>query len=281
MHKIMNPTSQRIYNEGQQMANQFNQQAAQYGGQYEGARQSALSAQNELQDFTRNMQDPAQMYSNYLGQAQRMYGFNPTDLLKANKALANTNTVIANLPQAVQQQGNYYGTTAGAMANNYAQQAGNLQAVLAGQGNAVNAYRDVLGATQQQANQQTGFGVQGQQLKSQNLQNAYENALSQQNAARDQMQFFSNLYQQQGGLSASQAAQYAAAQASYASAGLAAAQAAQAYANTDQIRQQIALAQEVADKQRKLQSTASQKGTVGVLTGKMQGSSSAGLQGGR
>lgn len=133
--------------------------------------------QNDLSSYRSNMEDPAQMYGRYLTGAQQMYGFNPADLLKSQKVLSNTQTTLANLPQAAQQQGGYYGTTAGAMANNYAQQAGNLQALLSGQGNAVNAYKDVLAATQGQANQQAQLGFQGQQLNVQALNQILQNAL--------------------------------------------------------------------------------------------------------
>lgn len=149
---------------------------------YNQAAQNTMGAQNSLSDYQKNMVDPAKMYGNYLQGAQQMYGFNPQDLLQAQKSMANTNTTIANLPQASQQQGNYYGTTAGAMANNYQQQAGNLQALLAGQGNAVNAYQGVLGATQNQANQQAGLGLQGQQLNVQALNDILSNALGFQNS---------------------------------------------------------------------------------------------------
>ena len=146
--------------------NAYNQSAA-----------NTQAAQNNLQSFSKTMQNPSQMYAQDLTNAQQMYGFDPAQLLKAQQNLANTQTTLANLPQATQQQGNYYGTTAGAMANNYAQQAGNLQNVLAGQGNAVNAYNSVLGATQNQANQQATLGFQGQQLQAQTLQNLVNNAL--------------------------------------------------------------------------------------------------------
>lgn len=236
----MGPTTQQIYQQGQNQANQFNAQSQQYARQFGTFQDQTNQAQQNLQAYTNNMADPAQLYSQYLGNAQQMYGFNPQDLLRASKALANTNTTLANLPQAAQQQGNYYGTTAGAQANNYQQQAGNLNSVLQGQGNAMNAYQNVLAATQQQANQQATLGFQGEQLKSSNLENIYNNALAQQKSASDQMDYFANLYQQQGSLTAQQAAQYAAAQASYAQAGLAAAQAAQ-------INQQVSMAGQVSD----------------------------------
>jgi hypothetical protein len=152
---------------------------------YNQAQQNTMNTQNSLSDYQKNMADPAKMYGNYLQNAQQSYGFNPQDLLQAQKSMANTNTTIANLPQATQQQGNYYGTTAGAMANNYSQQAGNLQALLAGQGNSVNALQSILGATQNQANQQAGLGLQGQQLNVQALTAILQNALGYQNSQQN------------------------------------------------------------------------------------------------
>lgn len=147
-----------------------------------------------------------------------MYGFNPQDLLKANQALANTNTTIANLPKAVEQQGNYYGTTAGAEAQNYANQAGNLQGVMAGQSNAANAFQSVLAATQNQANQSATLGLQGQQLKSQNYQALYQNSVSKMAAAGQTMASIEQLQQQQGNLTAQQVAAYRNAYSQYVSA---------------------------------------------------------------
>lgn len=157
----------------------YNYQGAtnQANSNYNAATQMTQQRQNELAGYRQTMQNPADMYANSLGQAQSMYGFNPQDLIRAQHNLANTQTTLANLPQATQQQGNYYGVTAGGQANNYAQQAGNLNALLAGQANAAGMYRDVLGATQTQANQQAGFGLEGQKLQTQILQSILTNAL--------------------------------------------------------------------------------------------------------
>lgn len=155
-----------------------------YQASYDQAASNTQGAQQNLASTQRSMSDPGQMYSQNLSNAQSMYGFNPQDLLRANQNLAHTQTVMANLPQAVQQQGAYYGTTAGSEANNYAQQAGNLQPVLAGQSNTVGAFQNVLNATQQQAQQQAQLSYQGQQLQLQAAQDQVANALGFQNAAQ-------------------------------------------------------------------------------------------------
>lgn len=157
-----------------------------YSANYQNAAAQTSGAQANLANYQKTMQDPGQMYGQNLANAQQMYGFDPKALGVANQNLARTQTVMANLPQAVQQQGAYYGTTAGSEANNYAQQEGNLQPVLAGQTNAVGAYQNELAATQQQAQQQAQLSYQGQQLQMSGYQDQVANALGFQNAAQAQ-----------------------------------------------------------------------------------------------
>lgn len=179
---------------------------------------ASQAANQNLASYRSQMTDPSQMYKQNVQETQNQYGVDPAQLLKANQALAATQTTMANLPQAIREQGNYYGTTAGAEANNYQQQAGNLQGVLAGQGNAVNAYQASLDKALNQAGTQTQFGVQGQQMNLQTLQGIYENSYKQQQTAQTQLQNLQGLFQQQGQFNASQAAEYAKANAALQSA---------------------------------------------------------------
>lgn len=146
-------------------------------GGYNQAAQATQQQQGNLQNYQANMPNLQNVYQGALTGAQQMYGFNPQDLAKAQKVLAQTQTTLANLPQAVQQQGNYYGTTAGQIANNMAQQGGVLQNVLAGQTNAVGQYQALLGATQAQAQQEQAAQGQYEQLRLGALQNLVANAL--------------------------------------------------------------------------------------------------------
>lgn len=211
---------------GKVLQNQYNHQAAQQYNNYQANQNQSNSAYNNLLTYTKGMSDPAQAYGQSLAGAQQMYGFDPKQLLQANKNLANTNTTLANLPQAAQAQGNYYGTTAGAQANNYAQQAGNLQALLSGQSNTVNAFQSVLGATQNQANQQATLGLQGQQAKSQNYQKLYDTSVNQMQVSGKALSDLQTLQQQQGFLTSQQVKNYQDAYSSYLSAQAAQAQAA-------------------------------------------------------
>lgn len=237
----MNPTqvnqeTTAAQKQGAALQSQYNQQAAQQYGAYQGAQNQANQAYGNLQNYNKSMANPQDLYNQALTGAQQMYGFNPQDLLKANQALANTNTTIANLPQAIQQQGNYYGTTAGSEANNYANQAGNLQNVLAGQSNTANAFQNVLAATQNQANQSAQLGLQGEQLKSQNYAQLYTNALGQMQTAGQVLNQLQTLQQQQGNLTAQQVAAYRNAYSSYVQASAAAQL---ATAQSKQINQQV------------------------------------------
>lgn len=191
------------------------------------------------------MANPQDLYNQALGSAQQMYGFDPRQLLQANQNLARTNTTIANLPQAIQQQGNYYGTTAGAEANNYANMAGNLNSVQQGQANTANAFQNVLAATQNQANQAATLGYQGEQLKSQNYGQLYTSAVQQMQAAGQTLNQLETLQQQQGNLTAQQVAAYQNALSTYVGAQ---ASAAQAYATAAQLNQQVGFANQVHQK---------------------------------
>lgn len=237
----MAPTSQaatntdinNAYQQGQQLQNMYNSQSQQAQGQYNNSVGGANSAQSDLQNYTKQIagQNYGNVYGQDLTQAQNMYGFNPQDLLKANQNLATTQTTLANLPQAVQQQGNYYGTTAGAEAGNYANMAGNLNTTLAGQGNAVNAYQNVLNATQTQANQQTTQQLAGQQQALSGYQGSAQNATAIMQQSQLAMNNIETLAQNQGGATASQVKAYQDAYSTYITAQAAATAAAGSAAN--------------------------------------------------
>lgn len=214
----------QAYAQGQQLQSQYNNQANQLYGQYQGAQSNANQANQNLANFTNNLPDYGQAYQQDLRNAQGMYGFDPAELLQAQKALAATQTTIANLPEAIRQQGNYYGTTAGQEANNYAQQAGLLQGVLAGQSNSVSAFQNMINATQAQAAQQAGLGLQSQQTKLQGLQAQANNYVSIMQNMGSMMAQIEQLAQQQGGMTAAQQAQYAQAYQAYSQANIANAQ---------------------------------------------------------
>lgn len=205
---------------GDSLQNYYNNQTNMREAQYQQSFAGAESNQANLQNYASQLagQNYGDIYGQHLKGAQSMYGFDPTQLLKANMALANTNTTLANLPQAVQQQGNYYGTTAGQQAANYGNQAGNLNTVLAGQSNTVKAYQDLVNATQQQANQQTTQQLGGQQLALSGYQQAANNAAQIMQNAGTALNNIEQLQQQQGYLTAEQVAAYQNAYSTYMSA---------------------------------------------------------------
>jgi hypothetical protein len=228
----VNKLSQDAYDQGQQLQNLYNTQSQQRSGQYDTAFNNAQGAQGDLQGFTKNMVNGNDLYGQNLQNAQTQYGFDPRELLQANKNLATTQTTLANLPQAIQQQGNYYGTTAGQEAGNYGNLAGNINAVLAGQGNAVNAIQSTLNATQNQANQQTNAALTGQQQQLSGYQVAAQNANTIMQNASAAMNQIEQLAQQQGYMTAQQVAAYQNAHSQYINA-QAAAQTANAVSQLD------------------------------------------------
>lgn len=233
----MNPN--QIYSQNNALISQYGQQAAQQGQQYNTDQSSALQANQNLQNYQQNMQDLGQAYGQNVQSAEQQYGFNPADLKTAQQALASTQTTMANLPQAVQQSANGRMVTGAQMANRYAQTAGNVQNVLAGQGNAVNALQSTLQNSLNQAGQQTQFTGQSQQMNLGALQNLYQNYQQQQSQASALLQHYNTLQQNGVGLNvqeqqAQAAAASAAAQAQSAMAAMIAANS-QAGLNTAEI----------------------------------------------
>lgn len=223
--------------------NTYNQgQVGQAQGAYNQDVAGAQQAQQGLQNYQQNMQGGTQMYGEQLGTARSQLGFDPQQLANAQKALATTQTTMANLPQAVQQQGGGYGTTAGAEANNMSQMGGNLQALLQGQTNQVGALANINQASLGQAQAGTQAGQQGQQMQLTALNQIYQNAANVRDQAQQNMQFLETAFQQQGQFNQDQARQY----------GLAQAQMAQANAQIAQLSAQtrgLNMANQVAQQQ--------------------------------
>lgn len=223
-----------VYSQAQNIIGGAQAGQAQYTPQVANYTNAANSAQGNLQQYQQSLQDPqnqlGNVYSKNLQDAQSMYGFDPMEMKKAQQALAQTNTVMSNLPQAIQQSANGRGITGAQEASRYQQAAGNVQGVLAGQGNAVNALQSTLGATQQQAQTQTGFTGQSQQLQLTSLNQVFQNAMSQQTQAQSQLQYFKTLEASGVQLNEQEQGQVAALRQAQAQAAMAAAQAQQAAA---------------------------------------------------
>jgi hypothetical protein len=222
----MNPS--QIYANNNALAQYGQTQAQNYQGQANQNLADYSTAQQNLSNYRANMQDPSQMYQGNLQQAENQFGFNPNELKNAQQALAATQTTMANLPSAVQQSANGRGLTGAQMANRLTQQAGTLNGVLAGQGNAVNALQSLYQNAQGQAAQQTQFGVQGEQMNLATLQNLVQNVQAQEDKALQQVDYFNGLRAQGYALNVQEQQAQAAAAAAAAQAEMAKAQLEQA-----------------------------------------------------
>lgn len=219
----------QVYAQNNALIGNAQQQAQNFSNQYSGYNQQANQAQSGLKDYQATLARPenqlGNVYQTNLTGAENQFGFDPASLQKAQQALAQTNTVMANLPAAVQQSANGRGITGAQEATRYQQQAGNVQAVAAGQGNNVQALQSTLGAAQNQAGQQTGFTGQSQQIQLQALNEVFTNAQAQQAAAGQQLDYFKSLQAQGIQLNEQEQGQVAALRQAQAQAAMAAAQA--------------------------------------------------------
>jgi hypothetical protein len=192
----------------------FNQgQVNQAQGAYNQDVGQAQQAYNAQQQYQQNMQGGTQMYGEQLGKALQSTGFNPQELAQRQQALAQTQKVLGNLPQAVRQQGGGYGVTAGQMANALSQQAGSLQGQLTNQVTDVGQLQDRYNMALGQAQASTQAGQQGQQLQLTALQNSYDQASNIRDQAQQNLQFLEDQFQKQGQFNADQSRQYYVAQA--------------------------------------------------------------------
>lgn len=205
---------------GQQLQQQYDVQSQQAQGQYQQTynqaqqdRAQAEQAQQALAGY--QVKSGGDLYNQYLTAAQQQYGFDPRSLAAAQKQLLGTQVAMQYAPSAAQQAGNYYGATAGQAQQAYQNMAQNLNTTLANQTNKVQSFQNLLQATQQQAQQQTGAETttQGQrigqlQASAQNATNVFNAATQQMQAASSTMVEIEKLQQNQGFATAQQVATY-------------------------------------------------------------------------
>ena len=217
-------------NQGNALQAQYNQQAGQAQGQYQQAYGQQQGAASDLQDYTKKIagQNYGNIYGQDLSNAQSMYGFDPKSLALANKNLLQTQTAMQYAPQASTQAGNYYGGTAGQAMNAYQNMAGNINTTLANQSNAVGQYKDLLSATQNQANQQTTQQLAGQAQALGGYEAVAQNYTNIANNAAQTMTAIEKLQQDQGAVTSGQITAYQDAYSNYVTAQAAASTAASA-----------------------------------------------------
>ncbi len=197
-------------NTGNRLQNQFDQQANQTYGQYQDTYNQALGSQQDLKAYTRKIagMNYGDIYGQDLANSQSKYGFDPKSLALANKNLLNTQTAMQYAPQSSTQAGNYYGGTAGQAMSAYQNMAGNLNTTLANQSNAVGQYKDLLSATQNEANQQTTQQLAGQAQALGGYEAVAQNSTNIMNNASQTMTAIEKLQQDQGTVTAGQITAY-------------------------------------------------------------------------
>jgi hypothetical protein len=247
---------------GSQLQSQYNKQASQQYSAYQNTQKQANSAYSNLSNYNKGMADPQQLYNQAVSQAQAAQGFDPHTLATATQNLTQSQNALGALNTAAQQGVNGYGLTGAQLAGRYASMTQPLQGVVSAQNNAVGNLQQLYQNSLTQGQQSASLGFQGEQLKSQNYQSLYQNAVGQMQTTGQTLKEIENLQQQQGYLTAQQVSAYQNAYSGYVSAQAAQQQAsaamvqaqAQSHLNNQQaaqVAQQIALAKQVSDQQKK------------------------------
>jgi hypothetical protein len=236
---------------GQQLQNQYDTQSAQTQNQYQQTYGQAQQAYQNLQNYNNQLANTnfGDVFSQRQNQQQAQLGYNPATTQAAAKNLTAGENIMAQLPQATNQMGNYSGATAGQEAQNYTNMAGNVNAQLTNANNALQNQLGMYSAAAGAANQQTTQQLAGAQLASQNYQALYSNATQQMQTAGQVMTQVEGLQQQQGFLTAQQVKAYQDAYNGYIQAQAAAESASAQMMQAEVAKQTLAWQQSVYDAQ--------------------------------
>jgi hypothetical protein len=234
--------------QGQQMLNDDNANAATYKGQYGDYQNQANAAQKGVSDYTAAMQgayDPnkgtgnaGSVYNYGLNDQLGRTGYNQGAMTTASNNLNQANGALSAYSDFANQAASKWGLNAGGFAAANAGALGGLNNNIASNQGQVAQLMDKYKTAQTGANQFTGQVVQGEQNTLGGLQQVYTNAANQRDTAAQQMNFYSDLAQKQGGMNAQQQQAYAAAQQAYAAAQQSMAQAGLLSQQTNLARQQ-------------------------------------------
>lgn len=214
-------------------------------GAYNTDTQNAQNALQAYQNYNANMTNPLTYYNQGISQAEQAEGFNPQSLATATQNLTQTQNALANVGNASQSATGGYGLSGAQLGAYYGSLSQPLQQAAQSQNNAVGNLQQLYQNALTQGQQGAQLGYQGEQLQSQNLNQAATQAqgiatLAQQQSAQalQNLQFYSQLAAQQGTWNAQNAQGYTNALASYQGAQAALQQAAAA---TTQANAQAAL----------------------------------------
>lgn len=175
------------YQQDTQLQNFYNNNATNATNQYNNAYNNSNAAQNQLQDFTKNMQSGTDIYNQQLQSANQNAGYNVNDLNNAQNQVSQLTGILGGLPRAVQASNANYGATAGNVANQYSTEGANLNQSLglANQNTANELAKQQAGLTGAQNATTAGVQTQGQQL--QGYTSAAQNAAQIMSTAQTQM----------------------------------------------------------------------------------------------
>lgn len=223
----MNPTLQaqasQAAQQGQQLLTQFQGQSDAAKTNYDTYTGQAADANKNLQDETTYMQGEGSgenTYNRTLDTQKTAAGWNPQQLSDANKTLFQLTGAMNGTNAQFSQPGGVgaYGMSAPALASYEGSILNPLTTGVSNANTQVGALNAELGTLETGANQATSSQVQSEQNTATALSQAVVNYQSMASSALQNMQFYSQLAQQQGGLNATEQQNYAQAEQAYASA---------------------------------------------------------------
>lgn len=237
------------YAQDQALQNFYNQNATNATNQYNTANTNANAAQQQLQDFTKNMQSGTDIYGKALQAANTNAGYDVNNLNQAQNQVSQLTGILGGLPRAIQASNANYGATAGNVANQVSTTGANInQSLQLANQNAQNQLQKQQGGltgAQQGATAQ----IQTQDQQRQSYAAAANNAANIMQTAQTQMDSMVKAQQQGQQLTASDQAVFGQLRQAYAAASASYAQAQQALAQTQSIALQNQMTRQAMDSQ--------------------------------
>lgn len=202
-----NAAAQAAQAQGNAQAAYFKSKADTYTGDYNNYKGQADAANQNVSSFNDYMKGA--------GSASNLYNSAFNDqAAKAGYSQSALNQAQSNVSQATGAQSAYndyantaaskWGMNAGALAASNAGAQSSLNNNIAAASTTLGNQQKALGIAQNGASQIAGLGVNQQQTQLSGLQSVYNNAVAQEKQASDNMNFYNDLYQKQGGLTAQQ-----------------------------------------------------------------------------
>jgi len=237
--------SNQAQQQGQANYNDYIQKANKYSSDYYNYKGQADTAQGQMSDFSKYMQNEgnaSNLYKNALFNQLGMTGYDQNQMQNAMRSLTQSQGNLSAYNDFANTAASKWGMNAGGLAAANAGALSNINNNIGAASQGLSNQQQAYQLAQTGANQEAGLGIQQQQTQLAAYKSIYDQAFAQQQQASSNMLAYQKMAQEQGGLTAQQVQMYQQSATLAAQAEQAMASAAAAMANARQLNAQTDIA---------------------------------------